>query len=74
MAFLQAEQLETLAIDKMVFHVVGPEDGELILLEEIEPGPFSDFFLDRLKSTNNGIMLDFHSWFKRLDVFPPDRE
>lgn len=59
MAFLQPEQLERLTIEKMVFHVVGPEDDDLILLEEIDPGPFSDFFLDRLKSSNNGIMFDF---------------
>jgi len=59
MAFLQPDQLEALAIEKMVFHVVGPEDEELILLEEIDPGPFSAFFLDRLKSSNNGIMFDF---------------
>jgi hypothetical protein len=59
MAFLQPEQLDALAIEKMVFHVVGPEDGELVLLEEIDPGPFSDFFLDRLRSSNNGIMFDF---------------
>jgi hypothetical protein len=59
MAFIQPEQLDRLAIEKMVFHVVGPEDDELILLEEIDPGPFSDFFLDRLKSSNNGIMFDF---------------
>jgi hypothetical protein len=59
MAFLQPEQLEILTIERMVFHVVGPEDGELVLLEEIEPGPFSAFFLDRLKSSNNGSMFDF---------------
>jgi hypothetical protein len=59
MAFLQPAQLEALVIEKMVFHVVGPEDGELTLLEEIDPGPFSTFFLDRLRSSNNGIMFDF---------------
>ena len=59
MPFLQPEQLESLAIERMVFHVVGPGEDELILLEEIEPGPFSDFFLDRLKSSNSGIMFDF---------------
>ena len=59
MAFLQAEQLEALRIDRMIFHVIGPEENELVLLEEIEPGPYADFFIDRLKSTVSGIMFDF---------------
>ena len=59
MAFLQAEQLEALAIEKMIFHVIGPDKNELLLLEEINPGPFSDFFLNRIRSVNDGIMFDF---------------
>ena len=59
MAFLQPEQLESLTIDRMIFHVIGPEDNELVLLEEIEPGPYADFFIDRLKSTVSGITFDF---------------
>jgi hypothetical protein len=59
MAFLDREQLDTLAIERMVFHVVGPDESELILLEEIEPGSFSEFFLDRLKGANSGIIFDF---------------
>lgn len=59
MAFLQEEQLESLTIDRMIFHVIGPEENELVLLEEIVPGPYADFFIDRLRSTVSGIMFDF---------------
>lgn len=59
MAFWEPQQLEALQIDRMIFHVVGPDDNQLVLLEEVTPGTHSDFFLDRIKSTNNGIMFDF---------------
>jgi len=59
MAFLEQEQLDSLVIERMVFHVVGPEENELTLLEEIDPGSFSEFFLDRLRGTNTGIVFDF---------------
>ncbi|MEG9433718.1 nucleoid-associated protein [Terriglobus sp. ADX1] len=59
MAFLQAEQLESLTIERMIFHVVGPASDELVLLEEIDPTPHADFFIERLQSANTGIMFDF---------------
>lgn len=59
MAFLTDEQLSTLSLDRMIFHVVGPEDGHLVLLEEIEPGEHAEFFLERIKATNGGMMFDF---------------
>lgn len=59
MAFLSEEQLESLRIERMIFHVVGPEPEHLVLLQEMEPGPHADFFLDRIRSTNGGMMFDF---------------
>ena len=59
MPFLSDEQLEHLRIERMIFHVVGPEDGQLVLLEEMEPGEHEEFFLGRIKAANNGMMFDF---------------
>lgn len=59
MAFLSEEQLGSLRIERMIFHVVGPEPEQLVLLEEMEPGLHADFFLDRIRSTNGGMMFDF---------------
>ncbi len=59
MAFFSQEQLEGLSIIRMIFHVVGPDVSKMVLLEETDPGPFADFFLERLKSTNGGLMFNF---------------
>jgi hypothetical protein len=59
MAFWEPQQLQELTIDRMIFHVVGPDEDQLQLLEEVAPGPYGDFFLERIKSTNNGMMFDF---------------
>ncbi len=56
---IAAEQLNDISIERMIFHVVGPEDGHLVLLEEIEPGDHAAFFVDRLRSAANGVMFDF---------------
>lgn len=59
MAFFSQEQLEDLSILRMIFHVVGPDPQKMVLLDEINPGPFAEFFLERLKSTNDGLMFNF---------------
>jgi hypothetical protein len=59
MAFFDEEQLAQLRIDRMIFHVVGPEEHQLVLLDEFLPGEHADFFLDRLRSTNAGLTFDF---------------
>lgn len=59
MAFFSDEQLEGLAITRMIFHVVGPDEAKMVLLDEMDPTPFAEFFLDRLKSTNGGLMFNF---------------
>jgi hypothetical protein len=58
-AFLSADQLASLQINRIIFHVVGTDDENPILLDEMLPGDFGDFFLDRLRSTANGMMYDF---------------
>ena len=59
MAFLTDDQLSGLQIERMIFHVIGPDEAKFILLEEIEPGPHTDFFLDRVRSTHTGILFNF---------------
>jgi hypothetical protein len=59
MAFLSDEQLADLSIERMIFHVVGPKEEQLTLLNEVDPGEHEGFFLDRIRSTNNGLMFDF---------------
>lgn len=59
MAFFSQEQLDGLTIVRMIFHVVGPDANRMVLLEETDPAPFADFFLERLKSTNGGLMFNF---------------
>ena len=59
MAFLTPDQLKGLAINRMIFHVVGPEDDQLVLLEEMAPGAHTEFFLERIRTTNNGLKFEF---------------
>ena len=59
MAFFTQDELDGLTIERMIFHVVGPDASKMVLLEETEPGPHADFFLERLRSTNGGMMFDF---------------
>jgi 37-kD nucleoid-associated bacterial protein len=57
--FLTAEELGSLAIERMIFHVVGTGAEHPTLLDEVMPGAFAEFFLERLRSTANGITYDF---------------
>lgn len=59
MAFFEDHHLESLAIDRMVFHLVGPRDEDFVRLEEIHPGKFASFFLDRIRSIGGGIPYGF---------------
>lgn len=54
-----SDQLADATIERMIFHVVGPENHHLVLLEEIDPGDHASFFLDRVRSAANGVMFDF---------------
>jgi hypothetical protein len=59
MPFLTAAELESLAIERMIFHVVGTGASHPTLLDEVVPGRFAEFFLERLRSTANGMAYDF---------------
>ncbi|MBB2191961.1 hypothetical protein HLH34_18680 [Gluconacetobacter azotocaptans] len=56
---IQPNHSNDIVIERMIFHVVGPDDSNLVLLEEIEPGAHLDFFVDRIRTASKGIMLDF---------------
>jgi hypothetical protein len=57
--FFEDDQLAELTIDRMVFHLVGPKEGDFVRLEAIDPGEFSAFFLDRIRSVVNGAPYSF---------------
>jgi hypothetical protein len=59
MAFFNEEQLAELSISRMIFHVVGPDPSTLVLLEEISVGTHAEFFVDRLRATNDGMTFNF---------------
>lgn len=54
MAFFDEQQLAGLSIRRMAFHLVGPDEGDLVLLQATKPGHFESFFLDRIASVNAG--------------------
>lgn len=55
MSYFQDFDSINLTIDRMVFHLVGPRDEHFVRLEEIRPGRFAPFFLDRVRSVSGGI-------------------
>lgn len=59
MAFLDDDDLASLSIKKMVFHLVGPKQEHFIRLEAVDPGNFASFFLERIKSVNAGLPYRF---------------
>ncbi|GAB0118750.1 hypothetical protein [Acidisoma sp. 7E03] len=56
---IESHHLNDIVIERMIFHVVGPDDTNLVLLEEIEPGEHAEFFVDRIRAASNGVMFDF---------------
>ncbi len=75
--FFTEDQIAALTIRRMAFHLVGPEDGDLVLLRAIAPGPFERFFLDRIISVNAGrpyIFSDASSTRERLGRIVADSE
>jgi hypothetical protein len=61
MTFIGDDEIDALTIEQMIFHVVGPDEGDLYLLDEIDPKGHEEFFLDRVKYTCSGNLFDFHS-------------
>lgn len=63
MPFLTPDELASLHVEDLIFHVVGSEDSDLVLMDEVvatgaevEHVPW---FLDRLRSANGGNVFDF---------------
>lgn len=48
-----------LKIERMVFHLVGPDPENFVRLEELRPGRFSSFFIDRICSIGGGARYEF---------------
>ena len=59
MAFLSDAEKEAVSISRMIFHVVGKSPDDLILLNEISPPQFEDFFVERVKSALRGNLFEF---------------
>ena len=59
MGLLDQEVLDGLTIQRMIFHVVGPSDSDLQLMDEIDITGFEDFFLERVRETNLGNRFQF---------------
>lgn len=59
LAFFPEEHRNNLQIDRMVFHIVGPNENDCIHLEEIDPGIHSDFFIERILSVESGARYQF---------------
>ncbi|MGY2800349.1 hypothetical protein ACVWV0_004625 [Ewingella americana] len=60
MSFLTEEEIKSLSIKRMIFHVVGKKSSDVpTLLSEISPPLYVDFFLERIKSALNGNLFEF---------------
>jgi hypothetical protein len=59
MAFFDDAELNAMAIEHMVFHLVGPKPESFVRLEAVDPGPFAPFFLERIRLANSGVPYAF---------------
>ncbi|WP_294015469.1 nucleoid-associated protein [Sphingomonas sp.] len=59
MPFLTDAERDDLRIDRMIFHVVGPDLDDPVLLAEFDPPIFTEFFLGRVKSALGGNAYRF---------------
>ena len=59
MPCLSDEDIAGLQIEQSVFHIVGPGDEHFQLLEAFDAGPYTSFFLDRIRSVNAGNCYKF---------------
>lgn len=59
MGLLDQDVLDGITIQRMIFHVVGPADDDLQLMDEIDASGFEDFFLARIRETNVGNRFNF---------------
>jgi hypothetical protein len=49
----------SLKVERMVFHLVGPDPTHFVRLEEVRPIRFTDFFIDRIRSIGGGLRYEF---------------
>jgi hypothetical protein len=59
MSILDSYAQAPLNIDRMVFHLVGPSPENFVRLEELKPGKFASFFIDRIRSIGGGARYVF---------------
>lgn len=60
MSFLTDQEIDSLSIKRMIFHVVGKKSTDVpTLLSEISPPLYVDFFLERIKSALSGNLFEF---------------
>lgn len=59
MGLLTDDEIQALAIERMIFHVVRPESEDPIFLAEVKPPQFADFFVERVKETLKGASYHF---------------
>lgn len=59
MGLLSDVEVGALRIERMIFHVVGPEDDDLVLMDEVDIRGAEDFFLERIRETNIGNRFSF---------------
>ncbi len=59
MGLLDQQILDGIKIGRLIFHVVGPNEDDLVLMDEIVVTGFERFFLDRIRETNIGNRFQF---------------
>jgi len=59
MALLTDGEIANLKIERMIFHVVRPDQSEPIFLEEVSPPQQVEFFIERIKETMKGASYIF---------------
>lgn len=59
MGLLDEGELDGISIQRMIFHVVGPEDDDFQLMDEVDASGFENFFLARIRETNVGNRFTF---------------
>ncbi len=59
MGMLEDDEVSRLRIDRMIFHVIGPDQTDLTLMDEVNVAGFEPFFLERIRETNIGNRFEF---------------
>jgi len=57
---LNEDELDTLTIDRMIFHVVRPDRPDPLFLAETKPPQYPEFFAKRVRDTLRGASYDFN--------------